>query len=225
MDVKSVGSNPFSAQQVLSFKSAYPVYYWVTANDKQYGIAMTETLAKKLQRKLVGILNGTKNPKNAENKAVFDKVKNKISSKDSSYKSMGIVRSYYNKKGGFKENKHFEPITYLITGSDAEMFDGLFGKPLGRFKHSSKMANNKSQSAELIVAQDDYKTYGLSWVKNISRQFRDENNSLLGLHTKFKIIRNKNGKIKDFQLIDVKFCPETGKENPFVRCGYYQSAN
>ena len=221
MDVKPIGNNPFSANKDLSFKSVYPVYHWVTANDKKYGIAVTETLTKKLQRKLVGILNGTKLPKNAESRAVFDKVKNNISSKDSSYKSMGIVRSYYNKKGGFIDN-HFEPITYLISGSDAEMFDGLFAKPLGRFKHSSKVANNKCQSAELIVAQSDYKTYGLSWVKNISRQFRDENNNLLGLHTKFKIIRNKNGKIKDFQLIDVKFCHEKGKENPFVRCGYYK---
>ena len=133
---------------------------------------------------------------------------------------MGIVRSYYNNDGGFKAD-HFEPISYLISGKDTEIFDSLFGKPLGKIKSKSPIVKGKHMSAELNLAQGDYKNQGLVWVKNIAKSFRDSNNTQYGLHTKFEVVRNKSGKIKDFKLVDIKFCPENGAKNPFTKVGYY----
>ena len=61
---------------------------------------------------------------------------------------------------------------------------------------------------------------GLRYVKKLAAQFRDEKNVRSALHTKFEVIRSKTGKIKEFRLLDLKFCPEEGKDNPFVRTGY-----
>lgn len=45
------------------------------------------------------------------------------------------------------------------------------------------------------------------------------------LHTKFEILRNKLGKIKDFIFIDARFLPEKGPESPFERLKGYIKVN
>ena len=63
---------------------------------------------------------------------------------------------------------------------------------------------------------------GLDFVNNPKRKIVDNNGLKYGLHTKFEVVRNKTGKIKGYELVDIKFCPESGEENPFVRTGYYK---
>ena len=77
----------------------------------------------------------------------------------------------------------------------------------------------KPYSEETIKALKLYNSKGLEFVKNSAKQIKDENGISYILHTKFEIIRNKLGKIKDYKLLDVRFLPASGKKNPLERLG------
>jgi len=201
------------------FKSAYPVYHWVAETNGSYAVTITEELSKKLQSRLIRMLNNSR--LKTQTAQIAEKVKKYISIFDASYKNNPITRSFYNKKGGFRET-HFEPISYLVTGDDAVLLEETLGKPLGIIKSKSPLIKGKPQSAELTIAIEDYKNLGLNFVKTCAKKIRDERGINLGLHTKFEVIRTKNGKIKDFKLAAIKFCPEIGENNPFKRVGYYK---
>ncbi|MBQ4115243.1 hypothetical protein IJD34_07545 [bacterium] len=219
MQINSVQNYSINKQQTKTpqFKSAYPVYHWVKdVGEQRFAPAVTHTLNKQLQGKLVRLFNGTSRFSATEaGRELIEKLK----ASDFGYRFNQITRSYYDHKGGW-EGK-FRPINYLITGNDVEKFDKEFGKPIGKANALSPKINGKPSSAEHDKAINDYLIAGLNFVKGKQRQIVDTYGTKYGLHTKIEVIRNSKGKIKEYRISDIKFCPETGNENPFVRMGYY----
>lgn len=127
------------------------------------------------------------------------------------------MRSYYNNHGGW--SKKFNPISYLISGSDVEAFDAKYGKAIGVSKSQAPFDGRQKKSAELNEAVRNYAIGGLRFVTDKHKGIYDSTGIGYALHTKFQTIRNKNGKIKGYEFVDLKFCPEEGPENPFVRVG------
>jgi hypothetical protein len=209
--------NPRSNQ---IFKSAYPVIHWIAETNGSYAPVISENLAKKLQKKLLKCLNydflcKAKTQMWAKAFEAYKYVYNK----DKDFASHPIARSFYNRNGGKFINNKFESTSYLITGADLISFENSLTKPIGRLKKESPMIKGKAISAELNMALGDYWNRGLNFVKNKSKEFCDEKGIPQELHTKFKVIRTKTGKIKNFELVGMKFLPSKGSENPFERLG------
>jgi len=57
----------------------------------------------------------------------------------------------------------------------------------------------------------------MKFVNDTNTRIKDSKGMTYVLHTKFEIIRNKLGKIKDFKFVDARFLPEKGPESPFER--------
>ena len=197
------------------FKASSPVMHWVAEVNGGYSPVATAELTKKLQRKIVSLLNGTK-----KNLSDFEKqVKDYIARCDIDYRRDAVVRSYYDKKAGW-DGKIFEPISYLLTGRDAIEFDKTFGQAIGIAVKDAPRKNGHAASAEVAIAKGDYVHNGKNFVKSKSRRLYDSNGISHSLHTKFQIKRSKTGRIKDYELVGVKFCPDEGSKNPFVVMGY-----
>ena len=204
-----------------NFRSVYPVVHWVAEQNGSYAPVVSADLTKKLQRKLVTMLNSKSNAAaQGEGKLKFlSDLKKFLGSWDKSYRMNPTSRSFYDINGGWKETK-FNPLASLITGDDACTFETTWGKPLGMLKGISPVVNGKRKSAELSMASQNYTVQGLNFVKKRAQMFHDKDGNLYGLHTKFEIVRNKEGKIKDFEFRGVSFRPEKGEKNPFVQLGY-----
>ena len=204
------------------FKKAYPVVHWVGEAKGSYYPVVSSELTEKLQRILVGFLNGSRRLKQngAGKKAV-----EYIASEDKDYSKTDIARSYYDKMGGFdKFKKKFLPLAYLITGGDAYLFNQKFGKPLGKAKANAMERDGRRESAELQIARSNYNIGGWTMVNDPNKRKYDDNDNKYALHTMFEIVRGKkSGKIKGFNLVGIKFCPEKGPDNPFVRTGYLRA--
>ena len=202
-----------------NFRSAYPVVHWVAETNGSYAPAVTLDLTKKLQRKLVTLLNSSES-KFPKNKSEFFKNLQIFMAKwDKDYKTNPYARSFYIKKGGWNEGK-FSPLAYMITGDDADAFERIYAKPLGGLKNQSLKNGCGVNSAELNIALRDYYVKGLNFVKTRALKYSDKDGMCYGMHTKFEIIRNKKGEIKDFEFKGLAFCPESGEKNPFVRLGF-----
>ena len=213
-------SNNANINQVKSpqFKSAYPVYHWVAEKaGGHYAPAVSLDLNKTLQGKLIRLFNGS--TKFSETQ-LGKKMMEKLAVTDFAYRFNQVVRSYYNHNGGWKGK--FQPISYLITGNDVAKFDEKFGKPIGRSFAESPKIKGRAISAEHNNAVNDYKFNGMHFVTDSKKRIMCSDGLEYGLHTKFEVVRDKNGKIKSYDLVDIKFCPESGENNPFVRLGYYQ---
>ena len=201
------------------FKKAYPVVHWVAESNSSYAPVVSAELTEKLQRILVNILNKSRRlkPDGAAKNAVAY-----ISRVDEDYRNNDIVRSYYDQAGGFNKTfNKFMPLSYLITGGDAHVFNEKFGKPIGRAKASAPMLNGKPLSAEVQQARSNYSVGGWTFVNDKKKGIYDKNGVEYSLHTKFETVRNKKtGEIKGYNLVGIKFCPQEGPENPFVKAGY-----
>ncbi len=202
-----------------NFRAVYPVVHWVAEKNGSYAPAVSMDLTKKLQRKLVTMLNSKSDSRMTEKLPLIENLKKFFSKWDRSYRMNPIGRSFYDNNGGWDKGK-FNPIVYLLTGDDVYTFDATWGKPLGRLKGKSPVVNGRHKSAELNMANRNYRVKGLEFAKRRAQMFHDKDGNLCGLHTKFEIIRNKKGEIKDFELCGVAFKPEKGAENPFVKLGY-----
>ena len=208
-------SQPNSSTQ---FKAAYPVYHWVAETNGSYAPVVDKELTKTLQRYLVSVLNRTKKV----SLSMLDKISRRVCERDGDYRQMSLVRSYFNRGGGYKkqENK-FVPISYLISGNDIDIFEDFYAKSIGMAKSISPRKKGRLSSAEAKIASQSYKLGGLKFVNDKNRRIVDENGMEYALHTKFEVLRGKkSGKVKGFKLVDAKFCPQKGAENPFVRTGY-----
>lgn len=217
MQIQSVSNNS-SLIQKPQFKAAYPVYHWVAETNGSYAPVIDAKLTKSLQRTLVSVLNKTK--KTSFN--FLERIANRISEMDKDYKRMSLVRSYFNKKGGYKKDSNkFLPISYLISGNDVDLFEESYAKLIGTTKALSPRKNGRLSSAESEIAIENYKRGGLNFVNTKDKRIVDENGMEYALHTKFEVVRGKkSGKVSGYRLVDVKFCPQKGPENPFVRTGY-----
>ena len=200
-----------------AFKSAYPVVHWVRETNGSFAPAVSEELNRRLQRTLVRLLNNQGKNISQSNILLRDYVQKVVKASDKDYAKTAAARSFYNGKGGWKSGR-FEPLGYILTGSNALHMNESFGKPIGRAKRD--IVGMGRRSAEVNIALGDYWMCGLKLVKQLASKFRDEKNIRSALHTKFEIVRSKNGNIKEFRLLDLRFCPEEGAENPFVRTGY-----
>ncbi len=194
------------------FKAGYPVVHWVRETNGSYAPALTHELNVKLQKPLVRLLNSQMKKVKPDKLALMEYVKKVICAKDKDYSQNPIARSFYNSQGGWN-NQSFEPIGYLVTGRHAEHMTETLGKPIGKAKSEAP------QGAEVNIALSDYFKRGLTFVKKLASGFKT-NRTHYSLHTKYEVIRTKTGKIKEYRLIDIKFCPTEGSENPFVRTGY-----
>lgn len=212
---------PINSQTVQpQFKKAYPVVHWVAEEGgSSYAPVVTEKLTAVLQGKLVRRFNKSLIGLEEKKAILIRKIQSFLSGQDTDYGLHRYTRSYYDKDGGWGDNK-FKPISYLITGQDAVSFEHDYGKPIGKIRSLSPMLNGRRNSADLRIAQIDYYKKGLDFVKSKSKMFKDENGVEYSLHTKFIIHRKKNGEIKDYELVGMKFCPNEGKSNPFVKLGY-----
>lgn len=202
-----------------NFRAVYPVVHWVAEKNGSYAPVVSADLTKKLQRKLVMMLNAQESKQSEEKLKVLTDLKTFFKSWDRSYMRNPISRSFYDCKGGWGEGK-FNPLAYLMTGDDVQTFDSTWGKPLGMLKRQSPKANGKSSSAELNMANRNYRVKGLEFVKRRSTLFHDKDGVMYGLHTKFEVVRNKKGDVKDFEFRGLSFRPQSGEENPFVQLGY-----
>ena len=166
--------------------------------------------AAKKVRKTAGDLN------------ITSRVKKYIGARDKDYEHYPFTRGFNNENGGEKSDK-FEPISYILTGNDARYFEETYGKPIGQTKAMLKdLGYNHSKSAELQKVIADYWTKGLNFIKHRSGQFRLKNNEPHELHVKMEAQRSKSGKIKGYNIVDMKFCPREGAENPFEITGWFK---
>jgi hypothetical protein len=211
--------NTYSTSSKPNFKAAYPVVHWLAESNGSYSPVVTREMTEILQNKLVRLLNRTGSKANEEKVNTMWKAVKYLASSDAHYNKLPFVRSFYNREGGWLTDK-FEPISYLITGQDANIFEQNFAKPIGVMKSNSPKINGRHQSAELDMALNDYAKKGLNFVKNLAKQFCDKEKMNYSLHTKFETVRNSRGEIKDYKLVGLKFCPAKGKDNPLERLGY-----
>ena len=221
MQIQSISSYSSNIQNKNpQFKSAYPVVHWIAESNSSYAPVLSENLSKKLQKKLLKCLSYDflRKMKTPMWDKAFEAYKY-VHSKDKDFASLPVVRSFYNKDGGKFINNKFEPMSYLITGQDLVSFEEALAKPIGRIKKDSPHVNGKAVSAELNIALGDYWNRGLNFVKKNSKEFYDKKGIPNELHTKFKVIRTKTGRIKNFELVGMKFLPSRGPENPFEKLG------
>ncbi len=204
----------------IQFKSGFPVVHWVRETNGSYAPAFSRDLNEKLQRSVVRLLNSNVEKAKPEKRSLIEYVKKVVSASDSDFARIPFARSFYNHHGGWNGQK-FHPFGYILTGRHAEYMSEIFGKPIGRAKADApRRDGNISDTAEVNIALGDYFKIGINFVKRLASNFKPDGKKSCGLHTKFEIIRTRTGKIKEYRLIDVKFCPEEGVENPFVRTGY-----
>lgn len=215
MKIQPAGiQNQYKGNSSLNFKSCYPVTYWVAESNGSYAPAISIDLVKKLQGIVVRFLNSKNGKYTGAKDTICRKVKSFISSVDKDYRNTDRVRSFYNKYGNNKNGK--EPLSYLITGLDAQYFDLSYGQPIGAAKVSTGL-NGFNSSAEQNLALGDYYNGGLNFVKKRAKEFCDINKMPYGLHVKLEAARTKTGKIKDYIIKDMKFFPEKGPQNPFEK--------
>ena len=205
-------------QQNMGFQAIHPVYHWCKDGSLYFDPATTKELSKAIHQDFVNKINKFIPDFSIVNPVGGQRIANFIARVDGTYRRNPVVRSYYNSKGGFKENK-FEPIAYLITGDDVEKFNVKFAKNIGIQKHKAPKVNGKRRSAEVNKAVGDYNTQGLLYVKKEAKSFNNKGMPM-GLHVKTEAVRNEKGEIIDYEVVDMRYFPEKGKENPFIKEGY-----
>lgn len=232
MKVSSVNSGmPVHMPSNQNFKSVYPVYHWVSdsanfINNGQPAMTAGVKLTKKLQGKLVRILNSWKplSVRNLEDMTFEQNLVDYIAKYDRDFCNYPQARTFYNKNGGYKDGK-YEPIAYLVTGKDVSIFEQL-GKKIGKIKGQEPYKGTKIRTAELNIASGNYNSEGLKYVKSRAYEFvRQIGNHLVpyGLHIHFKTRRNANGVVKNYILDGNKFVKENWTEPPY-RAKYVQAS-
>lgn len=212
MNIKPVSFNLKNGS--VSFGSVYPVYHWNYAEGK-VSSEFDVITAKKYQRKILGILNGTIKSYTNISKTFFKKIREHFSACDPDFKSEPCALSFYRKGGGNKTtwngNTHIVPCTYLITGDDALFFEQHYRRPIGYTKYDAKIYGI-DKHPEIKSAQIVYAINGAEFVKKKAKEFSENYN--LELHAIFK----------DNKLIKIGFYPRSGEKNPFVKMGYYETS-
>lgn len=196
-----------------SFKAAYPVIHWTCETNGSYAPVISYELTKKLQGKLVRALNKVCGLVKVDGETL--RIQDYLRKTDFDYRFNQKVRSFYNPKA--EESDVFEPISYIISGKDAVDFDTNVASNIGREKHYAKTALGTPYSAEANIAINNYLNQGVKLIYNKASRIKGNDNRNCALNTKFEIIRDRNGKIKDYKLKDVRFMPETGKDSPIEK--------
>lgn len=188
-----------------NFKSTYPVVHWVAETNGSYAPISNLKLTKKLQGKIIRILNKKLDDTQKPMELAEQKLRAYIGGCDIDYRNAPVVRSFYNRTSASPNN--VSPVAYIISGKQVGIFNEYLTKNIGREKYNAKQLLNNPYSAQTIQAIERYNKEGLKFVKSFNNLIKDENNIVYALHTKFEIIRNKFGKIKDYRFVDARFLP------------------
>lgn len=190
-----------------NFKSAYPVVHWVAESNGSFAPVANLKLVKRLQGKLIRVANKALADTKRPFKPQEEKIRTYLSECDVDYRNVPHVRSFYNRvEGNFSQ---YTPIAYMISGRHVGVFEDYLAKNIGKAKSSAKKILNNPYSQEAIQAIELYNNKGMDFVKKDSLQIKDKEGIAYILHTKFEIVRNTIGKIKDYKLLDVRFLPST----------------
>ncbi|MBR6127962.1 hypothetical protein IKQ21_09785 [bacterium] len=240
----SVSQNQkYNKQNNASFKSTFPVAYWVKDKGKWAPVTSLETV-KELQRKLVTILNHELSSlkKNKSMQVGEQTLRTHISSKDVDYRlatenpkfeidkktqklrRITPVRSFLNRVEQTTGN--YDPISYLITGyAHIAEFNQKYAKQIGRDKGYAKDMIGIARSAASDEAVKFYNQNGMGFVEDPDNILRDARTRMPQvLHVAFEIprdmygnvIKDKNGKIK--YIFDYgKFKDAYGPDCPFEK--------
>lgn len=204
----------FQQPKQINFKSTYPVVHWVAETNGSYAPALSLEIVKVLQRKLVSILN--KVPKAEKPVGLAEqKLKTYMKLCDLDFRKTPFVRSFYDWNS--RREQGFKPVSYVISGEDAASFNEDLTKEIGRNKGIAKTALGNPYSAESMMAINNYVRNGLKFVNSPEKRITGKDGNTYVLHTKFEVIRNKNGKIKGYNFVDARFLPEKGPNNPIER--------
>lgn len=233
MQIDSVNNYSIqNKQKNPQFKSAYPVVHWVAETNGSYAPVLTKDFAKSLNTKIVRILNTTgkeieeklqdlqaqiksrgkssvKIEKEISELNLMKRVKSFIARCDGDYAQKSQVRGFYDGSAGMHNGK-YDAIAYMITGDDAIYFEQRFGKPLGQSRAYGE------QSLEFERAKSEYHNQGLRFVKSHSDKYCLRGGEPAELHVKLETMRNKAGKVKGYNIVDMRFFPKNGPENPFM---------
>ena len=199
-----------------NFKATYPVVHWVAETNGSYAPVSNLQSVKKLQSKIIRILNKSIEDLTKPMVVTEQNFRSYIAKCDIDYRTKSKVRTFYNReKSNLKGNSYS---AYIISGQDIEPFEEDLTKNIGKIKHESLIATKNARSPESDAAVKLYNANGLHYVNQPELRIKDTNTGMTYvLHTKFQIIRNKLGKIKDFKFLDAKFLPEYGPESPFEK--------
>ena len=192
--------------------------HWVTENGTRYSPVTNFSMNKKLQGQIVRFLNKPIEKTNKPVDIIKQRFKAFIASNDLDYRFNSVVRSFYDRSEGKIGN--IRPVTYLLTGGDVARFEDSLAKDIGRAKGLAKEVTGEAHSVESEAAVDFYNNKGLDYVNNPRSRITDANGVTYVLHTKFKTLRNKAGKVKGYELQDAQFLPEKGPNNPLERLGF-----
>lgn len=209
----------------INFSSTYPVVHWVAETNGSFAPVANLKITKKLQGKVVRVLNKALDETKKPMVPAEQKLRAYIGSADVDYrnaftlntdKNQPRVRSFYNRIESDIDKK-FTPIGYIISGKDIKPFEDNLAKEIGKMKSAAKELFNTVYSPASLAAIESYNRNGLEFVNDKNLRIKDKQGMTYVLHTKFEIIRDKYGKIKDYRFIDARFMPEYGKGSPFEK--------
>ncbi len=125
---------------------------------------------------------------------------------DSDYARTHIARGFYiNDK---YRNNNYSPIAYIVTGDDALYLNEL-GHNIGRARSKGNIENEN-------IARSNYWEKGTASVLKKSLESKMATGEPAELHIKMEILRNKDGSKNGFNILDMKFFPKDGPNNPFM---------
>ena len=186
-----------------NFKSTYPVVHWVAETNGSYAPVANLQIVKKLQGKIIRMLNKPLVSSTKPMEPLEQRLRAYIGVCDADYRNNPNVRSFYNRTDA-------APVSYVISGDDVGIFENNLAKNIGRAKSNARELLSKPYSPETMEAKL-YNREGLKFVQNNSKQIQDKNGMMYILHTKFEIIRNRMGKIKDYKFVEARFLPARGQ--------------
>ena len=180
-----------------NFKSTYPVVHWVAETNGSYAPVANLQIVKKLQGKIIRMLNKPLVSSTKPMEPLEQRLRAYIGVCDADYRNNPNVRSFYNRTDA-------APVSYVISGDDVGIFENNLAKNIGRAKSNARELLSKPYSPETMEAIKLYNREGLKFVQNNSKQIQDKNGMMYILHTKFEIIRNRMGKIKDYKFVEAR---------------------
>ena len=187
-----------------NFKSTYTVVHWVAETNGSYAPVANLQIVKKLQGKIIRMLNKPLVSSTKPMEPLEQRLRAYIGVCDADYRNNPNVRSFYNRTD-------VAPVSYVISGDDVGIFENNLAKNIGRAKSNARELLSKPYSPETMEAIKLYNREGLKFVQNNSKQIQDKNGMMYILHTKFEIIRNRMGKIKDYKFVEARFLPARGQ--------------
>ena len=187
-----------------NFKSTYPVVHWVAETNGSYAPVANLQIVKKLQGKIIRMLNKPLVSSTKPMEPLEQRLRAYIGVCDADYRNNPNVRSFYNRTDAAL-------VSYVISGDDVGIFENNLAKNIGRAKSNARELLSKPYSPETMEAIKLYNREGLKFVQNNSKQIQDKNGMMYILHTKFEIIRNRMGKIKDYKFVEARFLPARGQ--------------